>query len=175
MLISQIQAMMKSEINNGNDIQQILENVNKMVVRYTPKDKFVTLFYGIFDKSNNQFDYATAGHNFPIWLRENGQFDTLSQGGPALGLTEKAKFKTGKIKLVSDDIILFYTDGVTETMDNSKEQYSENRLNDLLVKSRHLSSQKIVDEILDDLNDFNDDEALQDDRTILVLKISQRA
>jgi serine phosphatase RsbU (regulator of sigma subunit)/DNA-binding transcriptional regulator YhcF (GntR family) len=175
MLISQIQAMMKSEINNGNDIQQILENVNKMMVRYTPKDKFVTLFYGVYDQSNNQFEYATAGHNYPIWLRGNGKYDTLSKGGPALGLIEKAKYKTGTANLSANDVILFYTDGVTETMDNAKQQYGENRLTDLLVKSRHLSSQKIVDEILDDLNDFNNEEALQDDRTILVLKISKSA
>ncbi len=173
MLISQIQAMMKSEINNGNDIQQILENVNKMVVRYTPKDKFVTLFYGVYDQSNNQFQYATAGHNYPIWLRNHGNCDTLAKGGPALGLIEKAKYKTGTVNLSADDMILFYTDGVTETMDSAKEQYGENRLNDLLAQSRHLSAPKIVDGILDDLNDFNNDEALQDDRTILVLKVSQ--
>jgi len=175
MLISQIQAMMKSEINNGNGIQQTLENVNKMVVRYTPKDKFVTLFYGVFDQSNNQFEYATAGHNYPIWLQNTGQSEALCQGGPALGLIEKASYLTGKINLSSDDIILFYTDGVTETMDDSKEQYGENRLGDLLTQSRQLSAQKIVDGILDDLNNFNDDEVLQDDRTILVLKISQGA
>ena len=174
MLISQIQAMMKSEINNGNEIQQILENVNKMVVRYTPKDKFVTLFYGVYDQSNNQFEYATAGHNYPIWLRNSGQFETLCQGGPALGLIEKANYNTGTISLSPNDVVLFYTDGVTETMDDAKEQYGEERLNDLLAQTRHLSSQKIVDEILDDLNDFNNDEALQDDRTILVLKIGNQ-
>jgi serine phosphatase RsbU (regulator of sigma subunit)/DNA-binding transcriptional regulator YhcF (GntR family) len=173
MLIAQIQAMMKSEINNGNDIRQILENVNKMVVRYTPKDKFVTLFYGVYDQSNNQFEYATAGHNYPIWLRAKGECDTLSKGGPALGLIEKTKYKTGRINLSANDVVLFYTDGVTETMDNAKEQYGENRLNDLLAQSRHLSAREIVDDILDDLNNFNNDEARQDDRTILVLKVSQ--
>ena len=171
MLISQIQAMMKSEINNGNDLQQILENVNKMVVRYTPKDKFVTLFYGVYDQSNNQFEFATAGHNYPIWLRGNGKCNTLSQGGPALGLIDKAKYKTGTVNLSANDMVLFYTDGVTETMDNFKEQYGEERLNDLLAQNHHLSAQEIIDAILDDLNDFNNDEAPQDDRTILVLKI----
>ncbi|UCE06940.1 MAG: SpoIIE family protein phosphatase [bacterium] len=175
MLISQIQAMMKSEINNGNDIQQILENVNKMVVRYTPKDKFVTLFYGVYDQSSNQFEYATAGHNYPIWIRNNDMCDTLSEGGPALGLIEKAKYETGFVNLTANDVILFYTDGVTETMDNAKEQYGENRLSDLLAQSRHLSAQEIVDGILVDLNNFTNDEAPQDDRTILVLKVSQGA
>ncbi len=175
MLISQIQAMMKSEINNGNDIQQILENVNKMVMRYTPKDKFVTLFYGVYDQSNNQFEFATAGHNYPIWFQGDGKFNTLSQGGPALGLIENAKYKTGAANLSTNDVVLFYTDGVTETMDNFKEQYGENRLSDLLAQNRHLPVQEIVDAILDDLNNFNNDETLQDDRTILVLKISQGA
>ncbi len=175
MLISQIHAMMKSEINNGNGIQQTLENVNKMVVRYTPKDKFVTLFYGIYDRSNNQFEFATAGHNYPIWLRNKGQCEVLCQGGPALGLIEKVSYQTEKIIVASDDIILFYTDGVTETMDDAKEQYGEKRLSDLLTQNRHLSAQKIVEEILDDLKNFNDDEALKDDRTILVLKVAQGA
>ncbi len=173
MLISQIQAMMKSEINNGNDIQQILENVNKMVVLYTPKDKFVTLFYGVYDKSKNKFEYATAGHNYPIWVRNDGQYDTLCKGGPALGLIENAKYKTGTVNLSANDVLLFFTDGVTETMDDAKEQYGEKRLNDLLIQSCYLTAQEIVNKILDDLNNFNDNEFLQDDRTILVLKINK--
>lgn len=175
MLISQIQAMMKSEINNGNGIQQTLTNVNKMVVRYTPKDKFVTLFYGVFDQSKNQFEYATAGHNYPMWVHDDGKLDVLSKGGPALGLIEQAGYQTGVIVLQANDVILFYTDGVTEAMNIAKEQYGEIRLGELLVHNRHLSAQKIIDGILDDLSDFNDDEVLQDDRTILVLKVSRRA
>lgn len=173
MLISQIQAMMKSEINNGNDIRQTLVNVNKMVVRYTPKDKFVTLFYGVYDQSKNQFEYATAGHHYPMWIRNSGEFDLLSKGGPALGLIEPAHFETGVIHLQANDVILFYTDGVTETMDDAKQQYGEIRLGELLIQKRHLDSNSIIAAIREDLDCFNSNGSQVDDCTIMVLKIRE--
>ena len=142
-----------------------------MVVRYTPKDKFVTLFYGVYDQSNNQFEYATAGHNYPIWLRGNGEYKTLSKGGPALGLTEDARYLTGKVNLSERDVVLFYTDGVTETMNETKDQYGEKRLSKLLIQNRNLDSNSMVAKILKDLDCFSNSDVRQDDSTIMVLKI----
>ena len=170
MIISQIQAMLKSELNNGNNIQRILENVNRQVVRHTTKDKFVTLFFDVYNLTTGEFDYSNAGHNYPILVRKNGQSECLLASSPALGLVDTAIYETGKERLDVDDILLFFTDGVTETLDAAQEMYGEERLLDLLVRNRHLDTQGLVTAILEDLHKFNTDESLQDDCTIMVLK-----
>jgi phosphoserine phosphatase RsbU/P len=174
MLISQIQAMIKSEINHGNDIQETLQHLNQQVVSYTPKDRFVTLFYGIFNLKTNEFEYATAGHEYPIIIPENGKLKKLQAGGPALGIIENASFVTEKIKLHQGESIVFYTDGVTESMNDKKEIYGFERLCELLVKKKSDPADSIIRTILFDLDKFNAGENGVDDRTVLVLKRNNR-
>ena len=171
MLISQIQAMLKSEINNGNNIQNILYNINEQVVRFTPKDKVVTLFFGIYNKKSNEFEYTNAGHNFPILVRENGKSEYLQVGGPVLGMVKNVAYQTGTIRLNLKDILFFYTDGVTETMNDNKQEYGEERLLDTLIQCREQNVQKIIEAVLDDLLNYTHIDSAQDDRTMLVLKV----
>lgn len=173
LLISQIQAMIRSEVNNGNDIQSILQSLNRQMVQHTPKDKFVTLFFGIFDCQTNEFEYATAGHNYPFWAKSKDEHYLLTCGGPALGLTAEASFEIGRIQLKPESAILFYTDGVTETMNSQQEEYGEARLLKQFQSNHNLSTTQILENILDDLNKFSQNDSLFDDRTILLLKVKQ--
>jgi len=172
-LISQIQSMIKSEINNGNDIQETLKHLNQQVVNYTPKDRFVTLFYGIYNFKTNEFEYATAGHEYPIVIRENGKLEKLKSGGAALGIIGNASFTTEKIKLHRGDSIVFFTDGVTEAMNPDKEIYGVERLCNLLAENNSVSGDLLIKKILDDLGEFSDDSTGLDDRTVLVIKINE--
>jgi sigma-B regulation protein RsbU (phosphoserine phosphatase) len=170
MLISQIQAMLKSEINNGNSLQKILGNINNQIVQFTPNDKFVTLFLGIYDEKSKQFEYASAGHNFPILVRASGEYEYLEIGGPALGILKDAIYNTGITILDTDNVMLLYTDGITETINDKQEDYGEERLLNMLVCNRKQSAQDIVEIIIGDLQKFTKMDALHDDRTMLVLK-----
>jgi sigma-B regulation protein RsbU (phosphoserine phosphatase) len=173
-VISQIQGMMRSEVNNGNSIEKILSNINQQLVQFTPRNSFATLFYGVFDQQDSNFCYATAGHNYPIRIRCNGGSDFLQQGGPALGLLASARFKSATVNLAPGDMLFLYTDGVTETMNPSREEYGEERLQDLLLRSRHLNPQEIIQAVLDDSENYADDNFTRDDRTMLVLKIKEK-
>jgi len=170
LLISQIQAMIRSEVHNGNDIAATLSHLNQQVVHFSPKDKFVTLVYGIYDAAARTFEYASAGHDYPVVVRENGRLEFLNVGGPALGFVDSATFEIEKIRLNSGDSLLFYTDGITETMNAFHEEYGVKRLGDLLRKNRQLAAKALVKVILNDLAQFGTDDSLQDDRTILILK-----
>lgn len=170
MLISQIYAMTKSEVNNGNSIQCVLKNVNNQLVQFTPSEKFATLFYGVFNKVTGVFQYANAGHNYPILVRHDGSIELLKAGGPLLGVFHNAKYKTDVVSLGSGDFICFYTDGVTETMDIMEKEYGEQHLQDTLIRSRSHSAQDIIHEVIEDLNKFQSSDLLQDDRTIMILK-----
>ncbi len=170
LLISQIQAMIKSEINNGNSIPAILDHLNKQVFRHTPVDKFVTLFFGIYEMSSGAFEYTSAGHNYPILLRSNGDFEWLNAGGPAFGLLDDAKYETEKVTLQKNDFLLLYTDGITETMTEQHEEYGEERLLGTALECRCCGAKDMVDTVLDDLSEFYAGNHLLDDRTILALK-----
>lgn len=170
LLISQIQAMLKSEINNGNSIPAILDHLNKQVFRHTPMDKFVTLFFGIYDTSSGAFEYTSAGHNYPALIRSNGENEWLKAGGPAFGLLDNAEYETETVTLQKGDFLLLYTDGITETMTEQHEEYGEERLLETAMECRCCGAKDVVDSVLDDLSEFYAGNHLLDDRTILVLK-----
>ncbi len=171
MLSSQIQAMLKSELNNENDIQTTLQNMNRQLVDSISKDKFATLFFGIFDSSVNEFEYATAGHNYPILMTKDSDFQCLQTGGPALGLHNGSTFRTDKVRLNPEDFIFFYTDGVTETMNVQRQEYGERLLLNVLSESCTLGPQNILDAVLQSLDKFQHEKLSNDDRTMMVLKI----
>lgn len=170
MLISQIQGLVKSAITSGKRRSEIMESLNRHLKEHTTSDNFATLFYGIYDIRTGVFKYSNGGHNYPIIVRKNGETEFLNSTGPALGISLDAKHSNEKITLKKGDSLLMYTDGVTETMKLTGEQYGEQRLLDVFASSRNLKANQTIDKILTDLRIFHEVEPLQDDRTLLILK-----
>lgn len=175
MVISPLQAIIKSETSHGSSIGQIMPNLNQYVKRFASTKSFATLVYGVFDDRTGSFEFANAGHHPPMLVRQNGQIEFLKTTGPALGLLADADHQITTIKLNTGDCLLFYTDGVTETMNPAREEYDEQRLLDLLVRYRELGAQEIIDHITEGLNTFRAAALLQDDRTMMVLKVCAAA
>jgi len=173
MVISPVQAIIKSEASHGSSIQQTMQNLNQYVKRFASTKNFATLFYGIFDHRSGGFEFANAGHLPPLLARKNGEVELLQPTGPALGLLAEAEHQIDTTKLRAGDCLLFYTDGVTETMNSPREEYGEQRLQDLLVRHRERSAQEIIRSIIEDLDAFRDSVLLQDDRTTMVLKVAE--
>jgi sigma-B regulation protein RsbU (phosphoserine phosphatase) len=172
MLISQLQAILKNEAGNGQSLRQTMRNLNQHVKRYTSAKNFATLFYGVFDQRTGILEFANAGHNYPILARQNGAVELLKTTGPALGLHPDWNYATATIKIAAGDALLLYTDGVNETMNRVEAQYGEERLQEALSQNRAHSAAEILQTIIGDLNAFHQSEALQDDRTIMVLKVN---
>jgi phosphoserine phosphatase RsbU/P len=146
--------------------------MNQHVKRYTAAKNFATLFYGVFDQRTGLLEFANAGHNYPILARQDGAVELLKTTGPALGLHPDWNYATARIKIGAGDALLLYTDGVNETMNRAEVQYGEERLQEVLSQNRTHSAQEILQAIIEDLNTFHQSEALQDDRTIMVLKMN---
>lgn len=171
MLISQIQAMIKSELHNGNTIEAVLAHLNRQLVDFTPRNKFVTLFLGILDKCSGVLQYAGAGHNQPLVISASGGITALDAGGPGLGIASRAVYHTGTATLQPGDVLFLYTDGITETMNTLREEYGEQRLQELLRQRRLAGPGELIDAVVNDLENFYDGEILPDDRTMLVIKM----
>ncbi len=171
MLITQIQAMLRSEINNNNSIERALENINNQVARSSSAEKFATLFYGIYDSRTRAFEYANAGHNYPALVRRDGALELLKAGGLLIGAFPGAKYDSHVVHLAEADFIFFYTDGLTETMNDSEEEYGEKRLMQALCSLRAADPDEIISHAIKDVDSFHFVDPPQDDRTIVVLRI----
>lgn len=173
LMVTQIQAMLRSEVGNENNISRILGNVNQYVSEMTTSEKFATLFYGEFSPDTGEFKYSNAGHNYPILVRPDGSHELLSKGGVLIGAFSGAKYQEAYVKMGEDDLLLFYSDGLSEAMNENEEEYGEERIIEYMMKNRHLSSDQIADGILKDVKTFDRADPPRDDTTLIVLKVTK--
>jgi len=152
----------------------LLQHVNqRLASTYTiENDVFVTAFYGIYDPAKREFTYSRAGHN-PPRLRKCSQGRVLAiedVGGPPLGLFEDIEYSQATIPLHRGDVLVLYTDGVTEAMNAGSEQFSLDRLDTILARC-DLPARKMVDAIIEGVDGFAGGHDPHDDQTLVVAKI----
>lgn len=159
-------------IGNSNAVE-VIKDANTLIASDSESGMFVTLFYAILDLKKKTMDYVNAGHNPPvIFIRKTGYLEGLTTRGIALGAMDTIEPEEKKIDLESGDVIVFYTDGVTEAMDNKGELFGEKRLYKLVKSNNNLSAKDIVDKIKESVMDFSQDQSQFDDITLMVLKVS---
>jgi len=173
LMVSQIQAMMRSEVRNTDSLVKILENVNFLMATTTSSEKFVTLFYADFDSKTKTLNYANAGHNYPIVVHPDGGYQFLIEGGLLMGAFEEAIYKSDSIKLYPGDLVFFYTDGINEAHGSDGDQFGEDRLLDLIINHRMASAKEITDKVVAEVKEFSSADIQQDDMTVIALKIGQ--
>ncbi|MGK9368984.1 PP2C family protein-serine/threonine phosphatase [Melioribacter sp. Ez-97] len=154
-------------------ISPMMYRLNQLVNKIFSDDKFVSLFYCelSIDKKGLCL-YSNAGHNPPLFYKKSANtFYTLNSTGPLLGPAPNSKYETDSINFDPNDILVIYTDGVTESANNKYEFYGESRLSDIIKKNSNLTSRDIAYAILDDVTKFSTGESkYQDDKTIVVIK-----
>lgn len=175
MVITQIQAMLRSELNNNVDIRQALANVNNYLVTLTSSEKYATLCLGVFDSKTHSFEYVNAGHNYPALVRGSGECELLTTGGMIVGAFPNAVYESATVRLQPQDFIFFFTDGISETMNEEEEEYGEERLVEFLKTVRGASPEDIISETLAEVDRFYKEDPAHDDRTIVVLKALKEA
>ncbi len=150
---------------------KVIQRVNDLISEDDRSNMFVTLFYSILDVRRRTLKYVNAGHNAPLLLTGEGRdVLMLQERGVALGLMPDVTFEEKEIALGKDAVVVFYTDGVTEAVNNRQEQFGKERLVKVLEESHHLSAQEIMNNIRQELADFTGDQAQFDDITMIVLK-----
>ena len=133
--------------------------------------RFITFFWGILDAKTLQFRYTNAGHNPPYLLRKNGTMEKLEEGGIILGIFKTTTpYAEASVMLLPGDVLVMYTDGVSEAMNQNNEQFTEERLEAVLKKSTHHTAKDIIQQIQKELENHTQATPQSDDITILVLK-----
>ncbi|MEE9555148.1 MAG: SpoIIE family protein phosphatase, partial [candidate division Zixibacteria bacterium] len=171
LIMAAFRASLKAEIRNNFAIRSILYKVNNLLYESIERDRFVTAVYGVFDSKSGIFTFSNAGHNQPILRRSDGQVEYLKEGGIALGVIPDSQYQERPLSLKSGDILLFYTDGVTEIIDKRGYEFDVERLLSALNESCHLSAREIIDFIVKKTDDFRSDGREIDDLTMVVVKM----
>ena len=152
------------------DLAKVTEKINELIYENTSAEKFITFFWGILDSEDNTFEYINAGHN-PPFVFNDGNIVQLTEGGFMIGILDTGvTYEVGNIKLYKNDILVFYTDGVTEAMNKDGNEFGENKLAEAVTKSKAGSSEDILEEIKNSIVNFSRDTSQYDDITLIVLK-----
>lgn len=173
LLMANLQSMLHALAPIDITLAEATGSINDIIHENTPADKFITFFWGKLMKDGKQFHYVNAGHNNPILFRkETAETEELDAGGVILGaMPSMMPYQSGMVELRSGDVLVCYTDGVTEAMNpDQTEEYEIQRFTSCLKENLHLSSEEIIQAVIDDIDRFS--EGVQyDDITMLVLKV----
>ena len=153
-------------------ISPLIKRTNQLVNKIFSDDKFASLFYGELSVDRGGlFLYANAGHNPPFFIKSNSdEIVTLGPTGPVLGPAPKAKYTIENINFEKNDVLLIYSDGVTESTNSEFNDYGEERLLNQLKINKHLSPKEITYKILEDVIKFSKNGQYSDDKTLVVIK-----
>lgn len=171
LLVSLLHASLRAEAKNSPLPNLVISNVNQLIYSSTSTEKFATMFYGEFDPQKRSLCYCNAGHNYPVLLRKSGEIEFLKEGGLILGAFAFATYEKSERFLDSEDILVFYSDGLTEAFNKAEEQFGEKRLLDLLEASRHQTADEIKNILVQEVNNFSRGATFWDDFTLVVLKV----
>ncbi len=171
LLMSNLQACLRVLVPMDVSLEEAASQINRVISENTGFDKFITYVHGIYDEEKRTFDYVNAGHNPPTLVRENGDIELLETGGLLLGVLADAVYERGSVSFDKGDVMALFTDGVTEAMSPEGEEYGEERLENLLHASRHLTASEILHAVREDIRAFTEDApVLSDDLTMIILK-----
>lgn len=177
LVMAYIKATLRTEARSMKSASEVLARVNDIVVGDMKKGMFVTLFYVIIDSKRRRINYASAGHN-PMILARQGTKKTyyLNPRGFPVGISLpdpdlfKKSIESDTIQLSEDDILLLYTDGITEAMNNRREMFGEERLLDVIRNNGHLKVDEFINKLKDEIHSFTEGYEQSDDITVVAIK-----
>jgi len=157
----------------NDDLKTFMEKVNVLMCGSTDGSKFATFFYSVYNSANNSLHFVNAGHNPPLLYRYKSKtFEELKTDGFIIGGISSFKYKDANIYPEKNDVLLFYTDGITESFNIKDEQFGEERLKKIIAENNSLGSKIITDKILEEVKKHSEGREQADDMTLLVIKFN---
>jgi serine phosphatase RsbU (regulator of sigma subunit) len=170
LLMASLQASLRSSYSVADqDLPRFLRSINLLFVRNTETTHYATVFFGIYDDVSRKLRYANCGHNPPLLLRAGGKVERLAATATVLGLFEQWDCSVAESELFPGDILVIYTDGITEASTRDEEEFGEERLLALLRRSMGLRASELVHEIMKSVQEFSPDEQGDDLTTIVAI------
>jgi sigma-B regulation protein RsbU (phosphoserine phosphatase) len=162
-----------AEVRNEFAIRAVMRKVNSLLHESTDRDKFVTAFYGVLDHKNRMFTFSNAGHNPPVLFRRDGPVEYLEEGGVALGVLPEADYDDRPIALRPGDVLVFYTDGISEAESPTGEHFGLQRIERLVEGRLDQGAAAIMEALVQGIRDWSGARGQSDDLTLVVLKVDE--
>lgn len=172
LLMANLQAFLKSVCKQGVSLVEGTAMINDLISENVTGGKFITFFWASINDKNRTISYVNAGHNPPLLVRD-GKIIKLRKGGMILGVMKtEDPYITETLQLQKNDLLVFFTDGITEAMDKKQNEYSDERLEKLVLLLNNKSSKEVLKLIQSDVKSFTSGAMQSDDITLLVLKVN---
>lgn len=181
LVMSSVQASLRSQAMTlegasvRRSLSELVGTLNRLVLASTGGATYVTFFYAQFNERTREFTYVNAGHNPPLLLRVNGSGEAecrmLTTGGLFIGFFDGTPYEEETLELQSGDLMVAYTDGVTEALNAAGEEFGEARLQGLLESFAHLPATEVRNRLIESLRAWSSGAPLHDDFTFVILKV----
>ncbi len=171
LLMANLQANLRSQCATAADQPgKFLQSVNQLFYANTTESDYATFFFSDYDDHSRRVRYANCGHLPALLLRGDGSLERLEPTATVLGLFEKWDYTVEERQLFPGDSLVLYTDGATESFNDSDEQFGEQRLIEALQRHRRLPPRDLISSVLDSIRSFNPREQ-QDDITLIIAQV----
>jgi sigma-B regulation protein RsbU (phosphoserine phosphatase) len=156
---------------SGGSPATVLERANELILKDSYSDFFLTAFYAVLDTHSGHLVYANGGHNWPLWLQATtGEFQEWTAQTMLLGSLDSIQLEERELDMAPGDLLIFYTDGVTEAMNSDHQLFGEERFRAAVAARAEAGAQQILDSVVDAIKAHTGDTPQSDDVTLLVVK-----
>ncbi|HEX9421629.1 MAG TPA: SpoIIE family protein phosphatase [Pyrinomonadaceae bacterium] len=170
LLMSSLHAAIHAQTGSHDTLVQTISAVNRYLAENIPPNRFVTLFYAELDPESGAVSFLNAGHNPPLIVHAAGTVEQLASGGLPLGIKADADYREGRTHLQLGDVLVIYSDGVTEAASPSGEEFGPTRLYEVVSRNVDASAAGIRDRIESALTKFSQGTQAADDITLVIVK-----
>lgn len=177
--MTMVKGIIKTLSKKTKEPATLLAEANEIFYENAPRDVFITIIYGIFDLQDQVLNVASAGHNpLIIWRKDTGETELFNPKGIALGLDKGDRYRSiieeKRIPIDEGDVVVFYTDGVSEAMNMDQEIFGEERLRKVIERFARLTPQQLQERIVHEVSRFSGKAPQHDDFTMVVVKIKNK-
>jgi len=170
LLMSSLHASIHAQTGSHDSLVETISAVNRYLADNIPSNRFVTLFYAELDPESGALSFLNAGHNPPLIVHAAGTVEQLASGGLPLGIKANAEYREGRTTLQRGDVLVIYSDGVTEAASPNGEEFGPTRLYEVVSRNVDSSAAGIRDRIESALTKFSQGTQAADDITLVIVK-----
>ncbi|MGI9056433.1 MAG: PP2C family protein-serine/threonine phosphatase [Pyrinomonadaceae bacterium] len=170
LLIAFLRASLRAVAQIGYAPNSAFSNVGDLLWDSVDEHQFVTAVYGILDATNKTFVFSNAGHNPPLLIKSDGEHRFVEYGDLPLGMFEGVRYHQHFIKFEQGQILVLYTDGITEAANSAGEEFGNERLAERVWQGIHLPAKELIDFVRIGVADFTERKFLDDDGTLFIVK-----
>ncbi len=170
LLMATVRAAFRAHMESRHDLVQVMASLNETILQSASSNNFVSFFYGELEGATGRLTYVNAGHNPPVLVRGDGRVERLEPSGVILGVFTGAAYGQCEVALGRGDLLVAFSDGVTETHNEGGEEFGEPRLIGLLCERREAGAPEVQGLVQESLKTFAGREPQYDDVTLIVVR-----